>query len=96
MRSVEKRSDVIVEGTFIIDSEEAGRGRIIPKDVLKGAHRREYPVHWNSHAEDTLPPSELDCLVVVPATGTFEGFNLVRDGKSYAIIGRWEPVKKVR
>lgn len=94
MRSLEERTDVIVEGAFVLDSEKLGRGHIISKKVLKGKKRRTYEVRWDPHPEDTFQPHELDCVVTVTEPGFFGRFNLIRRDKYYEIIGRWQLVKK--
>ena len=94
LSSIEKRSDVIVEGTFVLDSQELGRGHIISKKVLKGKRQRRYDVRWDPHPESTFQPHELDCVITITETGFLGGFNLIRYEESYQIIGRWQRVKR--
>ena len=88
-------SDVIVEGTFVVDSSKKGEGRIVAKKVTKGVKKRIYRVQWDPNPEETFQPHELDCLVTPTEHGAFHGFNLSRkENGRYEIIGRWNRVKK--
>jgi hypothetical protein len=90
-------SDPIVEGTFFVDSEERGEGYVAVKRTLQGERRKRFRIRWDPHPELTFQPHELDCVVNMPASGVFEGFNLRRDGSGwYEIIGRWQRVRKGR
>jgi hypothetical protein len=92
---VRQFSDVIVEGTFFVDSSENGKGRIVAKRVTKGVKKRVYHVQWLPNPEDTFQPHELDCIVTPTENGTFHGFNLSRiENGRYEIIGGWQRAKK--
>ena len=87
-----KFSDVIVEGTFVVDSEAGGEGHVVPVRTLKGAREKRYLVRWNPD----IPPESLpDCGVEIPASGMFENFSLKkRDDGAYRLTGRWQPARK--
>jgi hypothetical protein len=95
LEQIRKFSDVIVEGTFVVDSAERGEGHITPKRILKGSPKKIYPVRWDPHPELVFQPHELDCLVSIPESDTFEGFDLSKEKRGlYRIIGRWQRVEK--
>ncbi|MGV7120668.1 hypothetical protein [Sphingopyxis sp. 550A] len=92
LETTRKFSDVIVEGTFIVDSKVRGEGHIVPARTLKGARKKTYPVRWNP---DILPESLPDCGAEIPASGLFEGLSLKkREDGTYQLTGRWQPAKK--
>ena len=88
----QKSSVVIVEGVFVIDSEERGEAHIEATRTLKGAHKKSYQVRWDPN----VSPEELpDCGVHMPASGSFESYSLSKqeDG-TYRLTSRWQPAKK--
>ena len=92
LEQIRKFSDVIVEGTFIVDSKARGEGHIVAARTLKGARKKIYLIRWNP---DVLPESLPDCGVEIPASGQFEGLSLKkREGGTYQLTGRWQPAKK--
>ena len=92
LEKIQKLSDVIVEGTFVIDSKVRGEGHIVAGRTLKGVSQTTYLVRWDP---DILPESLPDCGVEIPASGLFEGFSLSkREDGSYQLTGRWQPAKK--
>ncbi|SBV33009.1 exported protein of unknown function [uncultured Sphingopyxis sp.] len=89
-----KHSDVIAEGTFVIDSRERGEGHIEASRTLKGSRKKTYQVRWDS---DALPEELPDCGVEVSASGSFEGFSLKKlEAGTYRLTGRWQLEKKDR
>lgn len=93
--NVRKFSDVIVEGTFLVDDASKGEGRVVAKRVIKGAQKRTYRVFWDANPEETFQWHELDCVLVRPADGDFRGFNLSKEkGGQYRIIGHWLRAEK--
>lgn len=89
---IRKFSDVIVEGTFVVDSKLRGEGHIVADRTLKGVSKKSYPVRWDP---DILPESLPDCDVEIPASGLFEGLSLrKREDGTYQLTGRWQPAKK--
>ncbi|MDP3677433.1 MAG: hypothetical protein Q8R44_20435 [Novosphingobium sp.] len=95
-REIKNMSDAIVEGVLYVDSAEQGRGHIVARRWMKGSRHKTYRLEWDPHPEETLQAHELDCVVSIPQSGSFGGFNLVREGGTYRIIGRWQRVQKAR
>ena len=95
-REVNSLSDAIVEGVFYVDSAEQGQGHIVARRWIKGSRHKTYRVEWDPRPEETLQGHELDCVVSIPLSGSFEGFNLVREDGTYRILGRWQRVQKAR
>lgn len=94
LEEIKKFSDVIVEGTFIVDSKVRGEGHIVAARTLKGTREKMYAVRWNP---EILPESLADCGVEIPESGLFEGLSLrEREDGTYQLTGRWQPAKKDR
>ncbi|WP_152998668.1 hypothetical protein [Sphingopyxis sp. H115] len=94
LEETKKFSDVIVEGTFIVDSKVRGEGHIVAARTLKGTREKMYAVRWNP---ELLPESLPDCGVEIPESGLFEGLSLrEREDGTYQLTGRWQPAKKDR
>ena len=90
----QKSSDVVVEGIFVIDSEDRGEAHIEATRTLKGSRKKVYPVRWDPN---TSPEDLPDCGIYMPASGSFESFSLIKkDGGTYRLTGRWQPTKKDR
>ena len=94
LQSVKKLSDVIVEGSFVIDSEAKGEGHIRAKRTFKGMRKQTYEIRWDP---ETVPEELPDCGVTIPESGTVGHFALQKTGTgAYWLRGRWRPVKKDR
>ncbi|OWR01416.1 hypothetical protein CDQ91_03195 [Sphingopyxis witflariensis] len=94
IEKMRKFSDVIAEGTFVIDSRERGEGHIVAARTLKGMRKKTYHVRWDPNI---LPEELPDCGVEIPASGSFESFSLRKQqGATYRLTGRWQPVRKER
>lgn len=90
----QKRSDVIVEGIFVIDSGERGEAHIEATRTTRGARKKIYQVRWDPNI---LPEDLPDCGVHMPASGSFESFSLIKEeGGTYRLTSRWLPTKKDR
>lgn len=94
LERIQKFSDVIVEGTFFIDSEVRGEGHIVADRTLKGVSKKTYFVRWDPNI---LPETLSDCGVEIHASGLFEGLSLrMREDGTYQLTGRWQPTEKDR